>query len=292
MSQGQGTSGTGRRSFGGFPSPPTLATGGANQAPPAGTPTITPTNQQQATTAGGLINLNDALELVKAAMSSNKPMRAPEIKNVPKLKGETLEEIVLWVESVAYMVQARIGSADPIVNPNFARDHLPRDGKPGFDLRVSAGTATDAKMTAMMRNEYAAGCLLSGACDCKEVIAGLRDGWDEVNWPMGQVPVMLNRLYSRYIKHTMADKKVLEGMLTKIQWHDSMNPIVLKDKYARLEQMYAIGGFTLEEADKMYHLTTTIDQRSLYFNCIQTAWTRARPDEPTALQVIEVMSEH
>ena len=190
------------------------------------------------------------------------------------------------------MVQARIGSADPIINPNFARDHLPRDGKPGFDLRVSAGTATDAEMTAMMRNEYAAGCLLSGACEVKEVIAGLRDGWDEVNWPMGQVPVMLNRLYSRYIKHTIAGKKVLEGMLANIKWHDSMNPIVLKDKYTRLEQMYAIGGFTLEEADKVYHLTTAIDQRSLYFNCIQTAWTRARPSEPTALQVIEVMSEH
>ena len=99
MSQGQGTTGIGHRSFGGFPSPPPLATsGGANSASPVGTPTVTPTNQQQATTAGGLINLSDALELVKAAMSSNKPMRAPEIKNVPKLKGQTIEEIVLWVD--------------------------------------------------------------------------------------------------------------------------------------------------------------------------------------------------
>ena len=56
--------------------------------------------------------------------------------------------------------------------------------------------------------------------------------------------------------------------------------------------MYTIGGYTLEEADKVYHLTTAIDQKSLYFNCIQTAWTRAKPDEPTALKIIEVMSEH
>ena len=191
MNQQQANIDPRRRSTGGnLPPPPNLTIPAGGKA---GIPSITPTNQSQATATGGLISLTDALELVKAAIGGNQSVRTPEIKNVPKLKNDSLEDVILWVESVAYMVQARIGSAEPILNPNFDR-YLPCDGKKGFDQRVAAGTATADEKTAMMRNEFAAGCLLSGACDVKNVVAGLQDDWDEVNWPMGQVPRMLNRL--------------------------------------------------------------------------------------------------
>ena len=97
MNQQQGNIDPRRRSTGGnLPPPPnlTIPAGGSAQ-PPTGIPSITPTNQTQATASGGLISLSDALELVKAAVGGNQSVGAPEIKNVPKLKNDSLEDVIL-----------------------------------------------------------------------------------------------------------------------------------------------------------------------------------------------------
>jgi hypothetical protein len=102
---------------------------------------------------------------------------------------------------------------------------------------------------------------------------------------------MLNNLITRYVPEGAAGKTVLEDELKKITWDDSMQPYTLKDKFNRLELIYAYCGYTLDETDKVKQITQSITHKSLYASAISTARTRALPRTTTVEEIIAVMQE-
>jgi uncharacterized membrane protein YgcG len=158
-------------------------------------------------------------------------------------------------------------------------------------MRIANGTATQQEILAMRLNEAAASCLLFGVAECPEILDSLQGNWDDYEWPLGHTPQMIRNVLIRYIPEGAAGKTVIEDELKKMNWDDSMQPFALKDKFNRLELIYAYCGEALEEADKIKQITQSITHKSLYANAISTARTRALPNAVTVDKIVEAMQE-
>ena len=178
--------------------------------------------------------------------------RLPDMRTVPKIRSKdaNLEGVIKYIKLQRYYMQAQHGRADPLTDNRFS-DKLPIGGRPGLDMRIANGTATQQEILAMRLNEAAASCLLFGAAECSEISDALQDNWDDNEWPLGHTPQMLRNVLIRYVPEGAAGKTVLEDELRKISWDDSMQPYALKDKFNRLELIYAYCGETLDEVDKV-----------------------------------------
>ncbi len=185
-------------------------------------------NQGNATpTAGGGGN-NGALSAMDVAtlrelVGGN--TRLPDMRTVPKIRSKdaNLEGVIKYIKLQRYYMQAQHGRADPLTDNRFS-DKLPIGGRPGLDMRIANGTATQQEILAMRLNEEAASCLLFGAAECSEISDALQDNWDDIEWPLGHTPQMLQNVLIRYVPEGAAGKTVLEDELRKINWDDSMQP--------------------------------------------------------------------